>query len=316
MKAGAKFFNKSCPVCTHPFHTEDEVIICPECERPHHATCWHKNHGCGLIDCQGGKDHRKKSSKKRPAKKGKDTSHKESITCPVCEAAIEKHVVRCPYCETRLKRKGLYYGVRISLIMAFVTLMVGGGWYLLVHVSFPFLERRDRETVEEEDPLKELSPHEYVRDKWNAANYQELKSFLETEGVLQTDPDFFYPYLVGVYLQEDNISPVLDAMDELQQNLSSSSFHFLSGIVYAAAEKNEEAENAFHQYNFSFHRQTPQLHDIIRFIPPEVNFEYVAEKVYLEKSEEVKLEHLQEKFDNWQWRVEEGVIVGELSDEV
>ena len=44
---------KICPYCMTVIKDNDEVVICPECEMPHHKECWNENSGCTTFGCQG-----------------------------------------------------------------------------------------------------------------------------------------------------------------------------------------------------------------------------------------------------------------------
>ncbi|MBK8031249.1 MAG: hypothetical protein IPK17_17515 [Chloroflexi bacterium] len=43
---------RKCPYCLASFHVGEEVIICPECSKPHHVECWqtHDNGHCASCD--------------------------------------------------------------------------------------------------------------------------------------------------------------------------------------------------------------------------------------------------------------------------
>lgn len=48
-----KFVGKICPYCKGTFTEEDEVVVCSECEMPHHKDCWISNKGCTTFGCTG-----------------------------------------------------------------------------------------------------------------------------------------------------------------------------------------------------------------------------------------------------------------------
>lgn len=46
-------YGKICPYCKTPFVPGDEIVVCSECDMPHHKTCWVENRGCTTVGCQG-----------------------------------------------------------------------------------------------------------------------------------------------------------------------------------------------------------------------------------------------------------------------
>jgi hypothetical protein len=36
------------------FESDDQLIICPECNVPYHAECWQENNGCAVYGCNSG----------------------------------------------------------------------------------------------------------------------------------------------------------------------------------------------------------------------------------------------------------------------
>lgn len=48
-----RYVGKMCPYCRTAFTETDEVVVCSECEMPHHKDCWISNNGCTTFGCQG-----------------------------------------------------------------------------------------------------------------------------------------------------------------------------------------------------------------------------------------------------------------------
>lgn len=315
MKAGTQFFNKHCPICDHIFHRDDNVIVCPECDRPHHEKCWHKNHGCGLLDCEGGKVH-KKDSPEKPEKDAKKTSVEQDVTmpCPVCEADIESGSIHCPYCESRLKRKAFFKLLQIVLILIIIGAVGAGGWLVIQWAIYQRPPEREPESVQkEEQPTVGIrTPREHTEKLWMEEKYGELRYFLESEELLNTDPDFYYPYLIGVYLLQDNVEDLIDHIDTFREILPSQSFDFFAGLIYAADEQQRQAREYFLNSKFSFHTATDSLADIIKALPEDMSFEYYQEQLYIQGNDTDLFEQLQQAFNSWQWRIEEGYIHGKL----
>lgn len=48
-----QYIGKICPYCKTAFTEEDEIVVCSDCEMPHHKDCWIANKGCTTFGCQG-----------------------------------------------------------------------------------------------------------------------------------------------------------------------------------------------------------------------------------------------------------------------
>ena len=48
-----KYVGKICPYCKTEFKVNDEIVVCSECEMPHHKDCWIDNQGCTTFGCDG-----------------------------------------------------------------------------------------------------------------------------------------------------------------------------------------------------------------------------------------------------------------------
>ena len=48
-----KYIGKICPYCKSPFTEDDEIVVCSDCDMPHHKDCWIENKGCTTFGCQG-----------------------------------------------------------------------------------------------------------------------------------------------------------------------------------------------------------------------------------------------------------------------
>ncbi|NLJ35209.1 MAG: hypothetical protein GX358_03070 [candidate division WS1 bacterium] len=52
--ADAQFVGKTCPYCRFPIKPDDQIVVCPACQVPHHADCWQENQGCTTYGCTSG----------------------------------------------------------------------------------------------------------------------------------------------------------------------------------------------------------------------------------------------------------------------
>lgn len=48
-----KYIGKSCPFCKTLFTEYDDIVICSQCDMPHHKDCWVENGGCTTFGCLG-----------------------------------------------------------------------------------------------------------------------------------------------------------------------------------------------------------------------------------------------------------------------
>lgn len=47
------YIGKICPYCKTGFSPCDDIIVCSECDMPHHKDCWVENQGCTTFGCLG-----------------------------------------------------------------------------------------------------------------------------------------------------------------------------------------------------------------------------------------------------------------------
>lgn len=47
------YTGKICPYCKTEFRPGDDIIVCSECDMPHHKDCWIENQGCTTFGCLG-----------------------------------------------------------------------------------------------------------------------------------------------------------------------------------------------------------------------------------------------------------------------
>lgn len=48
-----EYFGKKCPFCKTEFKSNDDIVVCSECDMPHHKDCWILNEGCTTFGCSG-----------------------------------------------------------------------------------------------------------------------------------------------------------------------------------------------------------------------------------------------------------------------
>ena len=48
-----KYIGKNCPFCKYPFSLYDDIVVCSQCDMPHHRDCWIENGACTTFGCLG-----------------------------------------------------------------------------------------------------------------------------------------------------------------------------------------------------------------------------------------------------------------------
>lgn len=49
----SSYVGKICPYCKGTFTADDDIVVCSDCEMPHHKDCWISNKGCTTFGCSG-----------------------------------------------------------------------------------------------------------------------------------------------------------------------------------------------------------------------------------------------------------------------
>lgn len=47
------YIGKICPYCQAPLKSGADIVVCDECEQPHHRECWNFNSACTTYGCRG-----------------------------------------------------------------------------------------------------------------------------------------------------------------------------------------------------------------------------------------------------------------------
>lgn len=47
------YIGKVCPYCKTQFVPGDDIVVCSDCDMPHHKDCWVENQGCTTFGCLG-----------------------------------------------------------------------------------------------------------------------------------------------------------------------------------------------------------------------------------------------------------------------
>lgn len=84
--AGDSKKGKTCPFCKTEILENDEIIICPACNTPHHKGCWEENKGCTTFGC----------SEQHYEMQGTNPTD----VCSTCGATLGGGQAFCPKCGT------------------------------------------------------------------------------------------------------------------------------------------------------------------------------------------------------------------------
>lgn len=100
------YTGKICPYCKTAFKPDDEIVVCSECDMPHHKDCWIENQGCTTFGCLGtikaaGNDNSSVTTKEMNFE---DISQPAGVTvyCTKCGAQNASTSLFCSKCGNRL----------------------------------------------------------------------------------------------------------------------------------------------------------------------------------------------------------------------
>lgn len=96
-----EYIGKICPFCKSEFKESDEIIICSECNMPHHKDCWIENQGCTTFGCLG--TIQNAGSPEQGAQESpSSTNQSQASFCPQCGNALLPSSSFCSKCGTRV----------------------------------------------------------------------------------------------------------------------------------------------------------------------------------------------------------------------
>ena len=87
------FYGKLCPYCKSEMKYDEDIIVCSECNMPHHKDCWIENKGCTTFGCLGTIDTPNISDCNDFELTLDDL---DMVRCEKCGSIISKS---CSYCE-------------------------------------------------------------------------------------------------------------------------------------------------------------------------------------------------------------------------
>ncbi len=87
--------NSSCPVCSHPFRPDDDVVVCPECGASYHRSCYQSVGECLYRDKHG--------TDFSFVEMDKPQHSEQYVLCPNCQKSNPADAPACENCGTRLE---------------------------------------------------------------------------------------------------------------------------------------------------------------------------------------------------------------------
>lgn len=89
------YVGKKCPFCNCGFTDEDDIVVCSECEMPHHKECWIENQGCSTYGCNG-------TIQSSGCVAAQPSTDSQLNTCPNCGRLMEEGAQFCGGCGNRV----------------------------------------------------------------------------------------------------------------------------------------------------------------------------------------------------------------------
>lgn len=123
------YIGKICPYCKAAFIPGDDIVVCSECEMPHHKECWIDNKGCTTFGCQGTIQGLQietstaiSSAPKYDVRYTEPVSASEqSYFCSKCGASLEVGSAFCVKCGTPVNNIGTSVKGTTSTLISDVT---------------------------------------------------------------------------------------------------------------------------------------------------------------------------------------------------
>ena len=100
-----EYVEKICPFCKTAFKETDEIVVCSDCDMPHHKDCWVENQGCTTFGCMGSIKAADGSATSVTAKQieyEESSSASPSVFCTHCGRKNDVSSLFCSGCGSRL----------------------------------------------------------------------------------------------------------------------------------------------------------------------------------------------------------------------
>lgn len=91
------FIGNKCPVCDQYFHSDDDVVVCPECGTPHHRACYEELGHCvnEALHAEGYDFSQSEDN----------NDNRDVVICKSCGKENDKYQFFCKYCSAPLQQE-------------------------------------------------------------------------------------------------------------------------------------------------------------------------------------------------------------------
>lgn len=94
------YIGKICPFCKTEFRSDDEIVVCSQCDMPHHKECWIENQGCTTFGCLG--TIRSADQAATSVTTHQMTFEDAAAFCTACGAPLDASAAFCSKCGNRV----------------------------------------------------------------------------------------------------------------------------------------------------------------------------------------------------------------------
>ena len=89
------YIGNKCPVCEQYFHSDEDIVVCPDCGTPHHRACYES-----LGHCANEERHKDGYDFSKDEEK---TENPDVVICKSCGKENDKYQFFCKYCAAPLQ---------------------------------------------------------------------------------------------------------------------------------------------------------------------------------------------------------------------
>lgn len=96
------YTGKICPYCKTEFRPGDDIIVCSECDMPHHKDCWVENQGCTTFGCSGTIQNADGGASSVTTNRMTYDEPVSTVFCTKCGSKNDGGAAFCVHCGNRL----------------------------------------------------------------------------------------------------------------------------------------------------------------------------------------------------------------------
>lgn len=325
MKAGKKFFRKICPVCGHTLHYDDDVVICEICDHPHHAACWKKNKGCGILGCSGvnpivtlpegepvsdGADDSDRLTE--PLDEDDSATEEEAgngLICPVCGSAVGEGAKTCSFCNSPLQKK--IFKVKYLLFALIPIALIAAGIVFLdpiLNAADQILSKNESNSsvvTTDEVEAKPAPPDDSIEGFFNKGRYLAVTEQFQLDTLDQDQKILFICSLLKAGKSEEARTASRSYWNEENKQVD-----FSVGLSYLMEEDNHDALKVLEKEGFSFSSYSDTCSRILSKIPNGTSFSWRDENWAISPASQELLEQLENSILEYEWSMDKDGIYG------